>query len=77
MTYTEILTKEDVDGQIFVQGDYRDLCRMSLIMVRGQLPGNEITGFPPGACHKARFLMFALNAFRLLGYSDRKEVRDR
>ena len=58
MTYTEILTKEDVDGQIFVRGDYRDLCKMSLVMVGGQLPGNEIYRFPPpGACHKARFLM--------------------
>ena len=77
-TYTEILTKEDVDGQIFVRGDYRDLCRMSLMMVGGQLPGNEVYRFPPpGAIHKARFLMFALNAFRLLGYSDRELVRDR
>ena len=39
-TYTEFLTKEDVDGQIFVLGDYRDLCIMSLMMVGGQLPGN-------------------------------------
>jgi len=41
-TYTEILTKQDVDGQIFVHDHYRDLCKMSLVMVGGQLPGDEI-----------------------------------
>ena len=77
-TYTEILTKHGVDGELFVRGDYRDLCRMALMMIGGKLPGNEIYRWPPpGACHKARFLMFALHTFRLLGFSDRKEVRDR
>ena len=78
MTYTKILTKNGVDGKLFVRGDYRDLCKMALVMVGGQLPGNEIYRLPPpGASHKARFLMFALHTFRLLGFSDRKEVRDR
>ena len=78
MTYIEILEKHGVDGELFVRGDYRDLCRMALVMVGGQLPGDEIYRWPPpGACHKARFLMFAIHTFRLLGLSDRKEVRDR
>ena len=78
VTYTEILEKHGVDGELFVRGDYRDLCRMALMMVGGKLPGDEIYRLPPpGACHKARFLMFALHTFRILGLSDRKEVRDR
>ena len=78
LTYTDILTKHGVDGELFVRGDYRDLCKMALMMIGGKLPGNEIYRWPPpGACHKARFLMFALHTFRLLGFSDRKEVRDR
>ena len=78
LTYTDILEKHGVDGKLFVRGDYRDLCRMALMMVGGQLPGDEIYRWPqPGACHKARFLMFALHTFRLLGLSDRKLVRDR
>ena len=78
LTYTDILTKHGVDGELFVRGDYRDLCKMALVMIGGKLPGDEIYRWPPpGACHKARFLMFALHTFRLLGLSDRKEVRDR
>ena len=76
--YTDILTREGEDGEMFVREDYRELAEISLVMVGGQLPGDEIYRWPqPGACHKARFLMFALHTFRLLGLSDRKEVRDR
>ena len=77
-TYTDILTKQGHDGGLFVRQDYRDLCQIALVMVGGVLPGGETFSWPPpGACHKARFMAFALQAFQILAFSDVKEVQDR
>ena len=77
-TYTEILTKQGDDGKLFVRQDYRELCQIALVMVGGLLPGGEIFLWPPpGACHKARFMAFALMVFKILAFSHLKEVKNR
>ena len=58
-TYTEILTKQGEDNKLLAREDYRELAEISLVMVGGQLPGGQsIRWRPPGACHKARFILF-------------------
>ena len=58
-TYTDILTKQGEDNKLLAREDYRELAEISLVMVGGQLPGGQsIRWRPPGACHKARFILF-------------------
>ena len=59
--FTNILTKRNGDGELFVRKDYRELCKLALVMLGGELPGGEVIRFvAPGAIHKARFLAFCL-----------------
>ena len=74
--FTNILTKKDFNGNFFVRKDYRQLCVISLVMVGGELPGDEVMRFvAPGACHKARFMAFALNSFKMLAWCHLPEVK--
>ena len=36
--FTNILTKLNVNGQLFVREDYRELCEIALVMIGGELP---------------------------------------
>ena len=61
-TYTEILTKQGEDNKLLAREDYRELAEISLVMVGGQLPGGQsIRWRPPGACHKARLILFKVS----------------
>ena len=75
--FTNILTKFNVNGQLFVREDYRELCEIALVMIGGELPGGkEMSWSAPGAAHKARFMAFALCSFKILAFSHLQEVRD-
>ena len=76
--FTNILTKKNVNEELFVRQDYRELCEIALVMVGGELPGGkEIVWLVPGAAHKARFMAFALCGFKILAFSHLPEVRER
>ena len=76
--FTNILTKLNVNGQLFVREDYRELCEISLVMIGGELPGGkEMRWSAPGAAHKARFMAFALCSLKILAFSHLQEVRDK
>ena len=75
--FTNILTKQNVNGELFVRKDYRELCEIALVMVGGELPGKEMVWLHPGAAHKARFMAFALCSFKILAFSHLQEVRDK
>ena len=76
--FTNILTKENVNGELFVRQDYRELAEISLVMVGGELPeGRLIKWRAPGAAHKARFMAFALCSLKILAFSHLQEVRNR
>ena len=76
--FTNILTKENVNGGLFVREDYRELCELALMMVGGELPGGKkMRVKAPGAAHKARFMAFALSGFKILAYSHLPEVREK
>ena len=73
--YTDILTKQGKDGEMFVREDYRELAEISLCMLGGHLPGGKAMKWrPPGACHKARFMAFAIVLLKILAFSDTKLV---
>ena len=38
-TFTEILDKKGEDGNLFVREDYRELTKIALVMISGNLPG--------------------------------------
>ena len=76
--YTNILTKENVNGELFVRQDYRELAEIALVMVGGELPGGRVIKWrPPGAAHKARFMAFGLCSLKILAFSHLQEVRNR
>ena len=76
--FTNILTKENVNGELFVRQDYRELAEIALVMVGGELPeGRLIKWRPPGAAHKARFMAFCLCSLKILAFSHLQEVRNR
>ena len=76
--FTNILTKKNINGDFFVRKDYRKLCKLSLSMVGGELPGGKVMRFvAPRASHKARFMAFAINGFKILAWSHHPEVREK
>ena len=76
--FTNILTKRNGDGELFIRKDYRELCMLALVMLGGDLPGGEVIRFvAPGAIHKARFLAFCLCGFKILAWSHLPEVREK
>ena len=75
--FTNILTKYNVNGELFIREDYRELCEISLVMLGGDLPHNKVMRWrAPGAAHKARFMAFALCSLKILAFSHLQEVRD-
>ena len=76
--FTNILTKKNVNGEMFVRKDYRELCEISIVMLGGSLPGDkQMRWRPPGASHKARFMAFAISGFKILAFSHLPEVREK
>ena len=76
--FSNVLTKLNVNGELFVREDYREVCEISLVMVGGELPGGKVMRWrAPGAAHKARFMAFALCSLKILAFSHLQEVRDR
>ena len=52
-----------------------ELCQVALIILGGYLPGGKVFFWrKPGACHKARFMAFAIYAFKLLAFSSNPVV---
>ena len=76
--FTNILTKQNVNGELFVRKDYRELAEIALVMVGGELPGGKVmVWLHLGAAHKARFMAFALCSFKILAFSHLQEVRSK
>ena len=76
--FTNILTKYNANGELFVREDYRELCELALVLIGGELPNGKVMRFKaPGAAHKARFMAFALCALKILAFSHLKEVKDK
>ena len=76
--FTNILTKLNANGELFVREDYRELCEISLVMCGGSLPDGKVMRWrAPGAAHKARFMAFGLCSLKILAFSHLQEVRDR
>ena len=76
--FTNILTKKNVNGELFVRKDYRELCEISLVMLGGKLPEDkQMRWRPPGASHKARFMAFGICGFKILAFSHLPEVRQK
>ena len=74
---TNLLVKENQKQDLFIRGDYRELCEITLVLLGGELPGGKkIVWKKPGATHKARFLAFGLCALKIWAFSNQQVVKD-
>ena len=57
--------------------DYREAAKLALILIGGELPEGQMMAYKkPGACHKARFLAFAIYVLKILIFRDQNIVRE-
>ena len=74
--YTDLLVKERNTKELFIRGDYKEICELALMLIAGSLPNDESFSFKKcGARHKARFLAFGIYALKMLAFSDQEVVR--
>ena len=75
--YQMMLEKETKEKDLFLRNDYRELAEAAVIMLGGQLPGGKVhVWLKPGACHKARFMAFAILSLKLLAFCHQQVVKD-
>ena len=75
--YEKLLVKENQRKELLLRADYRELAEISLVILGGELPGDQpIHWKKPGAIHKARFMAFGISSLKLLAFSGQQVVRD-
>ena len=75
--FSTLLLRENNKKELFIRGDYRELCEIAVVLLGGELPGGkEMFWKKPGATHKARFLAFGLCALKIWAFSEQQVIKD-
>ena len=72
--YTDYLQKTNMKGEMAARDDYKELAECSLMIIGEVPPSGKISWKKAGACHKARFMAFAIYSMKALAFCDQLDL---